>query len=451
MCELFNICLFIVKNIKDFNFECIISVSDFDKDFHGIPIVSLEEAIKRVKAIIIAATPSSTSIVFNRIYNKVPSFIDIYDMRGKKLIPQTFQNIEYWDENSEKLKRLINNYDVISFDIFDTLIMRKTLSVDDLWIIVQEKLSKKNINIPFVKMRRNAENIANQKISAPSIEYIYKILKEQNNFNIKYAKLNSNYELTFESIKEAITEKTKVISIAHITNVIGDSRPIEKIIDYAHKLGILVVIDGAQSVPHMEIDVQTLDIDFLAFSAHKMCGPTGVGILYGKESLLNNMKPLLFGGGMNASFDNNGVRIYKDLPYTLEAGTPNIADVISFGGVVDYIQSIGMKKIHEYEKELKKYAISRLKEVKDIIIYNEESENGIISFNIKDVFSQDLAIYLNKYKICVRAGNHCAKILKDELGVKNTCRASFYFYNTKEEIDKLVLALKNPSLKTEII
>ena len=172
---------FIVKNIKDFNFECIISVSDFDKDFHGIPIVSLEEAIKRVKAIIIAATPSSTSIVFNRIYNKVPSFIDIYDMRGKKLIPQTFQNIEYWDENSEKLKRLINNYDVISFDIFDTLIMRKTLSVDDLWIIVQEKLSKKNINIPFVKMRRNAENIANQKISAPSIEYIYKILKEQNN------------------------------------------------------------------------------------------------------------------------------------------------------------------------------------------------------------------------------------------------------------------------------
>lgn len=276
-------------------------------------------------------------------------------------------------------------------------------------------------------------------------------LKEQNNFNIKYAKLNSNYELTFESIKEAITEKTKVISIAHITNVIGDSRPIEKIIDYAHKLGILVVIDGAQSVPHMEIDVQTLDIDFLAFSAHKMCGPTGIGILYGKESLLNNMKPLLFGGGMNASFDNNGVRIYKDLPYTLEAGTPNIADVISFGGVVDYIQSIGMKKIHEYEKELKKYAISRLKEVKDIIIYNEESENGIISFNIKDVFSQDLAIYLNKYKICVRAGNHCAKILKDELGVKNTCRASFYFYNTKEEIDKLVLALKNPSLKTEII
>ncbi len=276
-------------------------------------------------------------------------------------------------------------------------------------------------------------------------------LKEKMGINIKYAKLNSNYELTFENLKDSITEKTKVISIAHITNVVGDIRPIKQIIKYAHERGILVVVDGAQSVPHIKVDVKDLDIDFLAFSAHKMCGPTGVGILYGKEELLNNMKPLLFGGGMNASFDNEGVRIYKDLPYTFEAGTPNIADVIAFGGIVKYIEQIGIKNISKYEKELKKYAISRLKEVKDIIIYNEESENGIISFNIKDVFSQDLAIYLNKYKICVRAGNHCAKILKDELGVKNTCRASFYFYNTKEEIDILVNALKNPNLKSEII
>ena len=276
-------------------------------------------------------------------------------------------------------------------------------------------------------------------------------LKEQIGLNIKYAKLNEKYELTFDSIKQAITEKTKVISIAHVTNVVGDIRPIKEIIKYAHERNILVVIDGAQSVPHISVDVKELDIDFLAFSAHKMCGPTGVGVLYGKEKLLNNMKPLLFGGGMNASFDNSGVRIYKDLPYTFEAGTPNIADVIAFGSVVKYIEKIGINNIANYEKELKKYAISRLKEVKDIIIYNEESENGIISFNIKDIFSQDLAIYLNKYKICVRAGNHCAKILKDELGVKNTCRMSLYFYNTKQEIDLLVEALKNPNLKSEII
>lgn len=276
-------------------------------------------------------------------------------------------------------------------------------------------------------------------------------LKEQIGLNIKYASLDDNYCLTFESIKKSITEKTKVISISHITNVVGDIRPIKEIIKYAHERNILVIIDGAQSVPHIGVDVKNLDIDFLCFSAHKMCGPTGVGILYGKEELLNNMHPLLYGGGMNASFDNSGIRIYKEPPYAFEAGTPNIAGVIAFGKIIEYINNIGINKIHEYETKLKKYAVSRLKEVEDIIIYNEESENGIIAFNIKNVFSQDLAIYLNKYKICVRAGNHCAKILKDELGVKNTCRASFYFYNTFEEVDKLVNALKNPNLKSEII
>ena len=276
-------------------------------------------------------------------------------------------------------------------------------------------------------------------------------LKDELGIVIKYIELNDDNLVTIDNFKACLSNKTKVVSLAQVTNVIGDKRDIKKIAILSHAIGADVIVDAAQSIAHTKVDVQDLDVDFMAFSAHKMYGPTGVGVIYGKEEKLNNMKPIIFGGGMNASFDNNGVRIYKDLPYTLEAGTPNIADVISFGGVVYYIQSIGMKKIHEYEKELKKYAISRLKEVKDIIIYNEESENGIISFNIKDVFSQDLAIYLNKYKICVRAGNHCAKILKDELGVKNTCRASFYFYNTKEEIDKLVLALKNPSLKTEII
>ena len=276
-------------------------------------------------------------------------------------------------------------------------------------------------------------------------------LKDKLNLNIKYAELDSNYELTFESIKNTITNKTKVISLAHITNVIGDIRDIKRIIEYAHSLGILVIVDGAQSVPHIKVDVNDLDIDFLAFSAHKMCGPTGVGILYGKEELLNNMKPLTYGGGMNASFDDEGIRVYKELPYTFEAGTGNIAGVIAFGKILEYLNEIGMENIHNYEIELKKYAINELKNVKDIIIYNEHSENGIITFNIKDIFAQDLAIYLNKYNICVRAGNHCAKILKEELGVKNTCRISFYFYNKKEEIDYLVKVLNNPNIKNEIL
>lgn len=268
---------------------------------------------------------------------------------------------------------------------------------------------------------------------------------------IKYIELDSSFKVTLDNLKKLITTKTKVISIAHITNVAGDIRPIKEITKIAHDNDILVLVDGAQSVAHMPVDVQDLDIDFLAFSAHKMYGPTGVGVLYGKEKLLNNIKPIIFGGGMNVTFNSDKVRIYNELPHMLEAGTPNIADVIGFGSVIEYLSKIGMDKIHKYELELKNYALNKLKQIPNLIIYNEKSESGIIAINYKDVFAQDLAIYLNKYNICVRAGNHCAKILKDEIGIKNTCRISLAMYNTKEEIDKLVEVLMNPNLKNEII
>ena len=266
-------------------------------------------------------------------------------------------------------------------------------------------------------------------------------LKDEIGINVNYIKLDSSHRVTMENVKSAITPNTKVISIAHVTNVVGDTRPIKEITHYAHKLGIKVLIDGAQSVPHKKIDVEDIDMDFLAFSAHK--------ILYVKEELLNDIKPIIFGGGMNSYFEYDGKREYKEMPYNLEAGTPNIADVIAFGSVLNYLLKIGISNIEKTEKELKDYAIKRLKEIDNIIIYNEEC--GIITFNMKDIFSQDLAIYLNKYNICVRAGNHCAKILKGELGIKNTCRISFYFYNTKEEIDKLIKVLKNPNIYNEII
>lgn len=276
-------------------------------------------------------------------------------------------------------------------------------------------------------------------------------LAEDQNLKISYIPLNENYELTLDNIKKTITDKTRVISIAHITNVIGDVRPIKEIIEYAHEKNILVVIDGAQSVAHKKIDVQDLDIDFLTFSAHKMLGPTGVGVLYGKEKYLNNTKPIIFGGGMNASFNENGSRIYDEIPNLLEAGTPNIAGVIGFGAAINYLNNIGMSNIEQYELDLKKYAIEKMKTVPNITIYNEFSKSGIITFNINDIFAQDLAIYLNKYDICVRAGSHCAKILKDEIKIKNTCRISLYFYNTREEIDYLVKVLSNPNIKEEII
>ena len=275
-------------------------------------------------------------------------------------------------------------------------------------------------------------------------------LADELNIKINYIPLE-NLEVTLDNVKRSITPNTKVISIAHITNVVGDIRPIKEIISYAHSKGILVVVDGAQSVAHMQVEVQKLDIDFLAFSAHKMLGPTGVGVLYGKEELLNNMHPIIFGGGMNASFQFDGTRIYNDTPTCFEAGTPNIAGVIGLGEAIKYLNNIGMDKTTNYEHNLKKYAISKLKTINDIIIYNENSQSGIITFNIKDIFAQDLAIYLNKYNICIRAGNHCAKILNEDLGIKNTCRISLYFYNTKEEIDYLVKVLSNPNIKEEII
>ena len=276
-------------------------------------------------------------------------------------------------------------------------------------------------------------------------------LSEEIKTNVKYIPLTEDHLVTVDNVIKSITDKTKVISLAQVTNVIGDIRPIKEITKIAHERGIIVIVDGAQSVPHMKVDVKDLDIDFLAFSAHKMCGPTGVGVLFGKYNLLEKMKPTSFGGGMNSYFEVNFDREYSKIPTRFEAGTPNIAGVIAFGKVIDYLLNIGMDSISKHELSLKKYLINRLKENENITIYNENTMSGIVTFNYKDIFSQDLAIYLNKENICVRAGNHCAKILKEEIGVKNTCRVSLYLYNTKEEIDKLVDTLNCPTIKNNII
>lgn len=299
------------------------------------------------------------------------------------------------------------------------------------------------------KLKENDEIIITKSEHASNVLPWFE-LKDSNNIKIKYIELD-DLKVTLDNLKKVITQKTKVISLAHITNVAGDIRPIKEIIKFAHENNILVIVDAAQSIAHMKVDVQDLDIDFMGFSAHKMYGPTGVGVIYGKEELLNNIKPIIFGGGMNASFSSDGVRIYDDLPQLLEAGTQNIAGVIGFGKIIEYLTNIGMDNIYKHEIELKNYLISELEKIDNIKIYNKHSESGIVAINYVDVFAQDLAIYLNKYHICVRAGNHCAKILKDEIGIKNTVRISLALYNTKEEIDYLIKVLKNPNLRNEII
>ena len=277
-------------------------------------------------------------------------------------------------------------------------------------------------------------------------------LARSNKIVIKYIDLDENLHVTVDNVKKAINPKTKVISIAGITNVIGDERPIDEICKLAHANNIFVCIDGAQLVPHKQVDVKKSDVDFLAFSGHKMCGPTGIGVLYGKREFLEKLDPINMGGGMNESFDNEFEIVLKELPTRLEAGTPNIAGAIGLGVAIDYLNDIGMDKISNYEKSLKSYLIDRLIKIPFIDILNIESDSGIVSFNIDGIFSQDVAFYLNKYNICVRAGNHCAKILKNETGVKNSLRVSLYFYNTYEEIDKLVSLLSDKEkIKKEMI
>lgn len=268
-------------------------------------------------------------------------------------------------------------------------------------------------------------------------------LAKQLDVLVNFIDLDDNHYVTIDNVLKAITPRTKVISLAQITNVIGDIRPIKEICKIAHERGIFVVVDAAQSAPHIKIDVQDLDCDFLAFSGHKLCGPTGVGVLYGKKELLENMEPVNLGGGMNESFDTVNDVYLKSLPTRLEAGTPNIEGVLGLGEAINYLNSIGMDKIHEYEMALRKYLVEKLIDIKHIDIINMEADSGIVAFNVDGVFSQDVAVYLDKYNICLRAGNHCAKILKDEVGVKNTCRISLYFYNTYEEIDRLVELLKD--------
>ncbi len=260
---------------------------------------------------------------------------------------------------------------------------------------------------------------------------------------VNFIPLDEDYHVTLDNVKKSITPNTKVISIAGVTNVIGDVRPIKEITRLAHERDIFVVVDGAQSVPHIKTDVQDLDIDFLAFSGHKMLGPTGVGVLYGKYEFLNDLEPVRVGGGMNESFDTVDSVYYKEIPTRLEAGTPNIAGVIGLGEAIRYIKKVGIDKIHDREIYLRNYLIEKLLPMEHIDIINLEADSGIVAFNVEGIFSQDVAYYLNKYNICVRAGNHCAKILKNAIGVTNSLRVSLYFYNTETEIDEFVELLKN--------
>ena len=267
-------------------------------------------------------------------------------------------------------------------------------------------------------------------------------LAERTGAIIKYIDLDKEGRITAKNLQNALNSKTKIVALACVTNVLGYEIDIKEFASIIHKVGAIFVVDGAQSVPHIKTDFKDSDIDFLFFSAHKMCGPTGIGCLIGKYNLLDKMDSFITGGGMNETFEPNGEYVLHKAPEKLEGGTHNIEGIYGLNVAIKYLESIGMENIEKYESELRSYAMNKLREVKDIVIYNENANSGIISFNVKGVFAQDLATLLNSKGIAVRSGNHCAKILKHQINEIATVRASFYFYNTKEEIDALVEALK---------
>ena len=260
---------------------------------------------------------------------------------------------------------------------------------------------------------------------------------------IKFIPLDKDGCLTVDNLKKIITNKTKVISVAQVSNVLGNVVDIKAFAKVAHENGAILVVDGAQSVPHMKVNFKDSDIDFLTFSGHKMCGPTGIGCLIGKYELLQKMWPYFVGGGMNVSFNKKIEMVPYDPPMRFEAGTQNIAGILGLKAAIEFIESIGVENIHAHDRELCEYALSKLEKCEDIIIYNKNAKNGIITFNRKGVFAQDEATLLNSKGIAIRSGQHCAKILNDYLGTPATCRMSTYLYTSKEDIDAFVDAVIN--------
>ena len=260
---------------------------------------------------------------------------------------------------------------------------------------------------------------------------------------LNYMYINEEFELSDEEIETKITDRTKIVGISHVSNVLGTINNVKKIIKYAHKKGAIVIVDASQSIPHMKIDVQDLDADFLVFSGHKMLAPLGIGVLYGKREILNKMTPFLMGGDM-IEYVYEQETTYAPLPNKFEAGTQNVEGVVGLGAAIDYIQNIGYDQMQELENNVLAYARQELSKLDFLTLYmtpNEKNHSSVISFNIKGVHPHDVASILDSEGVCVRSGNHCAQPLMRFLGIDSTCRASFYFYNTKEDVDRLVHAL----------
>ncbi len=365
-------------------------------------------------------------------YSVIDSITDFYTNYNSNIHRAVYQLAEEATELYEQSRKKIANF--INVRPEEIVFTRNTTESINL---IAHSWARSNL--------KKDDGIALTELEHHSNIVPWQILCQEIGTRLEYVGIDENGFLDLEHMIELISsKKVKLISLSHMSNVLGTIVPIERIIKIAHEHGIPVIVDGAQSVPHMPVNVKNMDCDFLVFSAHKMLGPTGVGVLYAKKEFLENMRPFMGGGDMIKEvfkFHTN----YNEVPYKFEAGTPNIADVVGFGAAIDYLEKIGMENIRRHEISLTEYALDSILSLKYVTVYGPRDpkyRGGVISFNIADIHPHDLATIMNDYGIAIRSGHHCAQVLMQRLDVPATSRASFYIYNTKEEIDKFVNAIK---------
>ncbi|HJT48697.1 MAG TPA: cysteine desulfurase [Nitrososphaeraceae archaeon] len=372
-----------------------------------------------------AATTQKPLSVINAIYDYYMN----YNSNIHRAVHQLAEEATFeYEKTREKVARFINAHST------DEIIF--TRNATEAINLVSHSWGRTNVN--------KDDRIVITELEHHSNIVPWQILTQERGAKLDYIGIDNNGYLNMEDCNRYLqSDKVKLLSISHMSNVLGTIVPINEIIEMAHQKGIVVLVDGAQSVPHMPIDVQNMDCDFMVFSAHKMLGPTGVGVLYAKKEILNEMKPFIGGGDMIKEVYKQRT-IYNDLPYKFEGGTPNIADVIGFGAAIDYLKKIGMYNVREHEIEITNYAIKAIAGIKDIILYGPLDTNhrgGVIAFNIGDIHPHDLATIMNDHGIAIRSGHHCAQVLMGRLDIAAASRTSFYIYNTKEEVDKFIHAL----------
>ena len=324
--------------------------------------------------------------------------------------------------------------------------VKQFINVPDSHVVIFTRSTTESINL--IAYAWGTKNLAkDDQILITEMEHHsnivpWQLLCSRSNASLKYIPIKQNGTLELETLKKNISSKTKLISLSHQSNVFGTVNPINNIINEAKKAGAITVIDGAQAVPHMKVDIKDLGCDFYAFSGHKMLGPTGVGVLVGRKNILEEMDPFMGGGEMinTVKMDES---TWNEVPWKFEAGTPNIAQVIGLGASIDYIENIGIDMIHQHEQELLHYGLEILSQNENITLYGKaKNRGGVIPFNVKNIHPHDLAKFLDTDGICIRAGHHCAQPIMNKLGISATARASFYLYNTKEDIESLAESIK---------